>query len=260
MSIYQHFRPEEKPLIEKLLEWVELVDARGITKRTDFLDPRQIEILSSIVNRTPGVHVYFDGGYLEAERRRAIILPDYMEPTSDEFAIALISIENRNPFSTLTHRDYLGALMHLGVVRDKFGDLLVQDDGAQLILEREILDFVLTHMNQVGRSTVLVSEIAFERIKPSNNAMENRVVSVASNRLDAFLAEALRMSRAKIQPLIKSGKVKVNWKLEDQTAAEINVGDVISVRGFGRFTILAENGRSKKGNFVYTLGFYKENN
>lgn len=258
MSIFQHFRPEEKPFVEKMLEWVELVEVRGITRVTDFLDPRQAEILDSIANRVSGVNVCFQGGFDGAERVRAFIAPDYIEPTFDDFYIALVEIENRNPFSTLTHRDYLGALLHLGVIRDKFGDLLVNDNGAQLILEREMVDFLMTYLQQVGRSAVLLTERSFDQIQLSEVAMEERSISVSSNRLDSVLAEIIRLSRAKVQPLIKSGKVKLNWKVEDTTAAEVSVGDTLSVRGYGRFKILRENGVSKKGNTIFTIGMYKE--
>ncbi len=258
MSIFQHFRPEEKPYIEKLIEWVELVEVRGITKLTDFLDPRQAEILESIAKRTAGINVFFHGGYPDAERIRALIVPDYIEPTLEDFLITLIDIENRNPFSTLTHRDYLGALLHLGIVRDKFGDLLVHDTGAQLILESEMVDYLLTHFHQVGRSSILLTEQSIDHIRLSENEMEERIITVTSNRLDSVLAEIIRLSRAKIQLLIKSGKVKLNWKIEDSTAAEINVGDTLSVRGYGRYKILQEKGTSKKGKIIFTIEFYKE--
>lgn len=259
MSIYQHFRPEEKPFIEKMMEWAELVQLRGISKRTDFLDPRQANILESIANRMPGIQVFFNGGYPDAERVRAVIVPDYVIPTDEEFGISLIDIENRNPFSTPTHRDYLGALLNIGLIRDKFGDLLVHDSGAQLIIETEVRDYLLTQMKQVGRSTVLLSELPFDKIHIPEALWEEKMISVASNRLDAVLSEMLNTSRAKVQTLIKASKVKVNWKIEDSSSMEIQVGDTISVRGFGRFKILREKGTSKKGKLVFIFGFFNEN-
>lgn len=259
MSIFQHFRPEEKPFIEKMMEWVKLVEVRGITKLTDFLDPRQVEILDSIAHREIGIKVCFQGGYPGAERVRALIAPDYFEPSVDEYSLALIEIENRNPFSTLEHRDYLGALLHLGVVRDKFGDLLVHEDGAQLILGQEMVDYLKTHLQQVGRSNVLLTERSFDQLRIPHSSMEERTITVTSTRLDSVLSEIIRLSRAKVQPLIKSGKVKLNWKVEEAAAAEVNEGDTLSVRGYGRFKILRENGTSKKGKTIFTIGKFKEN-
>ncbi len=258
MSLYQHFRPEEKPFVEKMMEWVRVVDTRGITKRTDFLDPRQQHILETLVNRTPGVRVRFYGGYSDAERVRALITHEDVEPSIEEFGVVVIEIENRNSFSTLTHRDYLGALMSLGMIRDKFGDLIVHDTGAQLILEIEMRDFLFTHLQQVGKSQVLLTEQSIEQIQLAPSILEEKVVTVTSMRLDAVLSEILRLSRAKVQVLIKSGKVKVNWKVEESAAAEITVGATLSVRGFGRYQILRKNGTSKKGKTVLVIGFHKE--
>lgn len=258
MNIYQHFRPEEKPFIEKMMEWVRVVDLRRVTKRTDFLDPRQQHILESIVNRTQGVHVYFFGGYNGAERVRALIVPEYVMPSNEEFGVVVLMVENRNPFSTLSHRDYLGALMSLGMIRDKFGDVIVHESHAQLILGVEMRDYLLTHMHQVGKSQVLLTEQSLDTIDIAPPKLEEKVITVASLRLDTVLSEVLRLSRAKVQVLIKSGKVKMDWKLEESVAAEVQIGMVLSVRGFGRFQILRENGTSKKGKSVLVIGLHKD--
>lgn len=258
MSIFQHFRNEEKPFIEKMTEWVALVSKRKIAKCTDFLDPRQVEILTTIANRSTDVHVFFHGGYDGAERVRAWMTVEDEEPTFDQFGLALIQIENRNAFSSLNHRDYLGALLHLGLIRDKFGDVLVRDRDAQIIVHADMVEFALAHLHQVGRSNVLVQQIDFAQLDVPTAALEEKIITVASLRLDAVLAEVLRLARAKVQALIKSGKVKVNWKVEESAAVEIHVHDTLSVRGFGRFVVIRENGRSKKGKIVLAIGWNKE--
>lgn len=258
-NIIQHFRPEERPFVEKIAEWVRIVEHRNIMKRTDFLDPRQVEIVHAIVNRSGDATVFFNGGYSEAERVRAVIAPTFIAPEEVEFDLALIEIENLNPFSSLTHRDYLGALMNIGIVRDKFGDILVQPMGAQVVLCQEMVDYVSLHLHQIGRSTVRTKQIPISEIHLPEEEMEQKTITVASPRLDAVLSEIVRMSRAKVQSIIKNGKVKVNWKVIDSVAHNIQEGDLISIRGFGRVRILEHTGLTKKGNIVFHIGFYKEN-
>jgi len=258
MSIYQHFRPEEKPYIDKIEEWIAVVGKRQIAKLTDFLDPRQREILQSLVNRSDGIKVVFYGGYDDAERQRALIMPFDADLSVEEYKLALLSIENLSHFHLLEHRDYLGALLHLGVIRDKFGDLIVQKQGAQLIVADEMKVFIQSNLSQVGKAPVRVTEIPLRELAPPAVAIDEKRITVSSKRLDAIIAEIIHLSRSKVLPYIKAGKVKVNWKIADIPSQEIHEGDVISVRGFGRYTILKENGLTKKGNILLTVGMRKE--
>ena len=148
MSIYQHFRPEEKDFIDQAVNWIDQVRDSYAPKLSDFLDPRQQEILSSVLGSNQDVLLQFNGGSDFVERKRALIYPDYYSPESSDFNISLYDISYPKKFVTLEHRQILGTLMSLGVKREKFGDIIVTDERIQFIAAGE-MDAYLTDRKSV---------------------------------------------------------------------------------------------------------------
>jgi RNA-binding protein YlmH len=129
-EIYEHFHPDEKSFVDRASEWVERAAERHETKRTDFLDPRQAHILYTLANRNPDVNVRVYGGSAQAERKKAIIAPDYKVLDDEDLGIVVLDITSEDRrISELDHGDYLGALLGLGIKRDKIGDLHVTEEG-----------------------------------------------------------------------------------------------------------------------------------
>ena len=113
-DIYVHFHPDEKPFVDRASEWVERAAFAHELKRTDFLDPRQADILISLANRRPEVQVRLDGGYEGAERKRAIVAPDYRMLEDEPEGIALLEVRGGTQgHLELDHGDYLGAMLGL---------------------------------------------------------------------------------------------------------------------------------------------------
>jgi RNA-binding protein YlmH len=254
VSLYAHFRPEEKPLVERIIELTELVSERKQLKLTSFLDPREQFIVQSIVGRSSDVMVSFYGGYTGAERQRALIIPEYMEVSPGDFQVALLSIEGNYGTSAFEHRDVLGSLLGLGVKREKFGDILISEQAQQCLIAQEIVSFVETHLQQIGRHSVSSRQIGLEQLSPATDEWSFRDRSVSSLRLDVILSEILSISRSKATPLIKSGKVKVNWKLVEQVSMILEEGDILSVKGHGRFLFSDIEGITKKQKVRVRLG------
>jgi RNA-binding protein YlmH len=258
MTIYQHFRPEEKPFVEKMMDWIEWVEKRGMRRLTDFLDPRQVEILRSLVNRRTGIQLHQYGGYTGAERVRGLIAPDDEPVTIEDYSLALIQIINQSNFHSLEHRDYLGAILHLGVKREKFGDLIVTRDGAQCVVGQDMAEYVKTHLHQVGRAPVTTEIRPIDEIQAPELILQEKVITVSSYRVDTVMAELVHLSRSKALTLVKNGNVKVNWRIVDSPSFEVKEGDVLSIRGFGRFHIMEDKGKSKKGNSLLKIGMQKD--
>lgn len=257
MSIYKHFRPEERPFVQKMEEWAEQVNQYHQSKKTDFLDPRQAYILHTIVNRYPDTKVTFYGGYAEAERKVGLMTPDYWEASEEQAGIALLSINGDTRFIDLDHGDYMGAILGLGIKREKVGDILVHEQGCHLITVRDIAPYITTHLQQVHRSSVSVQEIPLQEIVVPEQALEEKSFTVASLRLDAVASDAFGWSRTKIMPPIQSGKVKVNWKVETDASATLSMGDVVSIKGLGRFKVQEVEGPTKKGRIRITIGKFR---
>lgn len=254
MSIYQHFRPEEKEFIDHALHWIEQVKDSYAPKLTDFLDPRQQQIILTLLGHNEEVKIDFFGGVKGAERKRALLFPDYYSPEQSDFQLSLFEIIYPKKFITLEHRQVLGTLMSLGLKREKFGDILIQNDQVQFVAAEEIETYVRINLEKVGKATVTIKKIPFTKaIQVEENWIEQHD-TVSSLRLDTIISTALHISRQKAQAFITSGKVKVNFKQVEKISVDCQVGDTISIRGYGRCKIISINGMSKKDKWKIILG------
>lgn len=246
MSFYQHFRKEEHAFIDQIIEWREQVKTDYTYKLLDFLDPREIEIVQSIIGTKDEVKCAFWGGYDQAERKRGILYPEYFEPSREDFDMVLFSIDYPSKFVTLEHPKVLGSIMGLGLKRSKFGDILCNDTDVQIIVAGQVAEYVKLHLNQVGKTNVILNPISFDLIISANEVWNEQTVTVSSMRLDAVLAEVFNLSRQKVVPYIQNQLVKVNWKVIEEPSFQCHQGDTLSMRGFGRCKINRIEGQTKK--------------
>ncbi|MFC4770194.1 RNA-binding protein [Effusibacillus consociatus] len=255
-NVFMHYRPEEKPFIQRTLELANRAASRHSPSLTAFLDPRQVRIAVNIARTVGDVAVFTDGGWEEAERRRVLLAPDYWRPEPEEMELCWLRIEIPGDYVTLKHGDYLGALTGLGLKREKIGDLSVHEDGCDLVAAKEIEDFLTLHLNQVGRASVLVRPIKKEEYRPLKIHFTEREFTVMSLRVDAVAAEGFQLARNKITDPIRSGKLQLNWQTVTDPSTQVEEGDVISLRGLGRLRILEIGGQTKKGRTVIRIGKY----
>lgn len=246
MSIHQHFRKEEHPFIDQVVKWRDQVKTEYSFKLLDFLDPREQEIVQSIVGTNEEVKCAFWGGYEQAERKRGIIYPEYYIPLDEDFDIGLYLINYPTKFVTLEHRQILGSLMGLGLKRSKYGDILMGSSDIQFIITNQIAEYVKLHFNQVGKTAITLSHKPLTSIVTPNDSWQELTTTVSSMRLDNILAEVFRLSRQKVTPYIENSLVKVNWKTVDDKSYLCHPGDTLSMRGFGRCRLLAIEGQTKK--------------
>ncbi|WP_257350172.1 RNA-binding protein [Pseudalkalibacillus decolorationis] len=258
MSLYEHFRQEEQPFVDQVLEWKRLALDQYSVKVTDFLDPRERYILESLVGKSNDIHFKFWEGYNEIERTRGLLYPSYFEPVNEDFNVQCFQLEYPHKFVSVQHPDVLGALMNLGIKREKFGDIIVNDKTVQLVVAKEISDYVEMNFTSVGKANVYLQKINHSELQePLSDSWDEGYGTVSSLRIDAVLAEAFRLSRSKVVPYIKGKKVKLNWKLIEQTSSEVQQGDTISIRGLGRLKLLQIDGQTKKGKWKITVGIKK---
>ncbi|WP_077617748.1 RNA-binding protein [Bacillus sinesaloumensis] len=257
MNLYQHFRKEEHAFIDQVLEWKQLVENQYSPKLTDFLDPREQEIVKQVIGTNGDTLVDFFGGKEGLERKRALIYPTYFSPNEDDYNLSYFELKYPVKFVTVDHRKVLGSLMSLGLKRSKFGDILTHDERIQLIVAKEIADFVRMNLNSVGKATVSLTEIPVTEILLVNEDWTEQVVTVSSLRLDTVLSSVLNVSRQKVQALIENGLVKVNWKVIDQTSFECKESDVLSVRGYGRSKLHSIDGKTKRDKWRINVGRQK---
>ncbi|WP_027408208.1 RNA-binding protein [Anoxybacillus tepidamans] len=257
MNLYQHFRKEEHHFIDQVLEWREFVKEQYCPKLTDFLDPREQQIVQLVIGNDEDVHISFFGGAPSVERKRALLYPPYFQPEEEDFSLTLFSIGYPSKFVSLEHRQVLGALMSLGLKRGKFGDILVKDDHIQFIVAKEIADYIRLHFEAVGRTKISLQEKPLTDMIAVEEQWKETTITVSSLRLDAVLSQAFGASRQNVQSLIENGLVKVNWKVVEQAHSECKEGDTLSARGLGRLKIIAIDGKTKKDRWRIQIGMQK---
>lgn len=254
-DIYAHFHPDERAFVDRAWEWVERAAEFHELRRTDFLDPRQAHILFTLANRLPDAVIRLDGGSPDAERCRAIVAPDYRPLDDEPIGIAVLDIASDDRrIGELDHGDYLGAILGLGIKREKIGDLHVREDGCHALITEEIGDFLRIHLRQAHRVEVSTSVLPLEALRVVKPELEEMAISVASLRLDGVASDAFRLSRAKIVDPIRAGRCRVNWKTIEDPSEQLAEGDVVSMKGFGRFKVLSVDGVSKSGRIRVRIG------
>lgn len=257
MDLFQHFHPEERAFVEQVIEWQEMVINRYSPKLTDFLDPRQQDIILTIVGNHPEVKLFFSGGFENAERKRAILAPAYFQLEQSDFKLTVFEVNYPEKFVNIGHRDILGSLMNLGLIRDKFGDILIQNNQVQFCLAAEIASFVQLEMKKVGSASVTLEPVLPENLLKDEEAWDERDGTVSSLRVDTLLAEIFRQSRSKVIPHLKAGNVKVNWRTIEQPSYEMKIGDYLSFRGHGRAKLLNTLGKTKRDKWRIRYGIKK---
>ncbi|MFI3129363.1 MAG: YlmH/Sll1252 family protein [Bacillota bacterium] len=167
---------------------------------------------------------------------------------SGDFPLEILQISPKSAkfASEISHRDVLGSVMNLGIAREKVGDIFCENSVAFVVLERVIARHVFENLERVGRNSVKV-ETAFE-IPPSfQPKTESMKISISSPRLDSVICKIFNLSREGVLELFSTQKVSVDSKIIENNSKNLSGGEVVSVRGFGKFKFVGELGISRKG-------------
>lgn len=248
---------EDRLALAKVLDRAGQAENRNVPAATDFLSPqRQAQALDLLrLAEVPERSYVLQGGYDGAERKLILFLPDWLEPEDSQAPIRCLRASYREE-EKLTHRDLLGSLMGMGVVREKIGDILVAPGSADLLVLEGVAGFLAQSWTSAGRAKLSVSAIGPENLHiPAVQRKEVRD-TVSSLRLDAVTASGFRLSRGKAAALIESGKVQLNWRECVKPDRLLEAGDVVSARGFGKFELAEVGGPTRKGRLSIVLRVY----
>jgi photosystem II S4 domain protein len=223
---------------------------------TDFLSPPELAEIQGVFSRLTEVQLVAWGGYPQAERQRIAIARSEMPLDQSQVAIAVLEIAGNFLFDTATHRDFLGAMLGTGIVREKTGDVIVLGErGAQAIVVPELVEFLGMNLQQVRSVPVKTQPIDVSELKIREPKKKELTTVEASLRLDAIASAGFGMSRSKMVDLIDSGDVRVNWKDITQASSQVKSGDLIAIRGKGRLEI-GEIAVTKKDRYRVQLTRY----
>ncbi len=236
---------EEKMLIARAEDTVELCEKQNCIKFLGFLTPTEAELVRRNVRKSSVSTVFF-GGYPDAERTLFVALPDYLEEDSAEELVSVVEITGRE-IGELKHPDFLGSLLGLGIKREKIGDILVLENRCLVFAAENIAEYIAENLSKVGRKGVNCKciELNAAEIPPRKTELIHGTVS--GLRLDAVVAVAIHSSRSVAVEALSQGRVFVNWIQTESPSFKIKPGDVFSVRGYGRFRLTEEVNETRKG-------------
>ena len=246
---------ENSDLIPRLEDLAARCERQSTVTQTNFLTPAEAYQAEKWALQR-GISVCFSGGSGETERKVCFFVPDWMEgmtPDEDEYFRAM---EITAHFGTPGHRDYMGALLGMGIGREWLGDISVIGDKAYIFclpsVERHLLS-----IDKVGRCGVTARSIKPSEVPLPERQVKELTFSVMSPRLDAIVAGMFDLSRTEAAKQIEAGLVSLNYEETDRTDRPVREGDIISLRGAGKGKVTGSGGTSRKGRLFIYAEIYK---
>ena len=243
--------------IKRIRELANLSYQRDIVTFSDFLNLNEQNIINDRKNQMPGVVVECFGGYEQAERQMAAFHPDaLLFPW--KYPICCLKVEPlAAKFSEeLTHRDYLGAIMNLGIERSMVGDIVLQDGTAGAFVMEKMSRYLAENLTMIRHTSVL-TEITADFSELPEPETEELSGTVSSVRLDSITALCGRLSRTKAASLIEGEKVSVNGAVCTNVSLNLRGGEILSIRGIGKFRFGEPGNLTKKGRISVVVYRYK---
>lgn len=215
-----------------------------------FLNELEVSVAHNYLKNLRIEHIFY-GGYPTASRMYLYLTEDI----SGFDDIVPLKITPKGD-SSLSHRDYLGSLMGLGISRECIGDIVLNEGYAIIFVRREISQYILQNLSSVGRETVSTCEYyeGLEALSPKFSQVE---VLLTSMRIDNFITSICKCSRQKANEYIQSDRVFVNYSCVDKPSKALNNGDTVSIRGFGKYKIGELLRNTKSGRLVLSVLQYK---
>lgn len=241
-------KPDDSALETRFRDLVRLSASGGRIRFSAFLDEREAFAAQKLAKCEKTGNILLWGGYSGAERVMLGVFPDFMQPDGVKFPIDAVTAAFRK-CDRLSHRDFLGALLHAGVERSALGDILVEEGRCVFFCRSEISDFLLLQITKVGGTGVRMAK-GFDGPLPEAHHFEEWDAVVASARLDCAVAAAVSTSREKAAAMVRSGLVQLNHEISVSPPEEVREGDTLSVRGKGRFVLDRLGPVTKKGRLM----------
>ena len=248
--------PEDRLLLAKLWDKVNAGMRRNISAATCFLSPRELEMSRYLFGEADGLHTF--GGYEGAERQMLIYVPDYMDLDAvlcDDAPLCCL----RTAFyedDSLSHRDFLGALMGAGIGRETVGDICVGRGSCDFFVTAEIAPYILQSFTSAGRTKLSISQIPLQEACIPEPEVKEIKDTLASLRLDSVISSGFRIGRSLAAQYISAGKAAIDGLPCEKPDKAVTEGAKISVRGLGKIKLAAIGGKTKKDRISVVIHRY----
>ena len=247
---------ENDELLRRAEDLAERCERTASLTQTAFLTPAEQYALEKWA-KGRDVKMLFFGGHTDCERKAAFFLPFYMDGDGFDGAEYVCAMQIKAFFGEPGHRDYMGALLGLGIVRDRLGDIWVNGDTATVFCASSVERYLLDSLDKVGRYGVKTKKITLSDAEAPERKTKHVTFSVKSARFDAVVAGMFNLSRTAAAEKINAGDASLNYAQCFKLDAAVSEGDIISLRGFGKGTLGAEGGQSRKGRTFLSAEIYK---
>lgn len=242
---------ENSELIKRAEDLRERSERTGSVTMTGFLTPAESYEIEKWSEHAADCRLVLSGGREACERKLAFFLPEYMEKEWFDPAEYIKGIAITAHFGTPGHRDYMGALLGMGIGREWLGDIWVEENRAYIFCLPSVQRHLLS-IDKVGRCGVTAEETELDKIPEPERKVKQKSFSVMSMRLDAVAGGMFDLSRTESAKQIRLGNVSINYNVSDKTDLIVKEGDIVSLRGAGKGTVTGTGGTSRKGRlFVY---------
>ena len=252
-------KQDDKICLSQVLDKIEFSKNRNKIEYTDFLDMYQISLVENFLRKMQFKNYILYGGYEDAERKILIVYPEKYDMSMIEknynkiLKIVRITLAEEEQ-GKYTHRNYLGGIIKLGLKREKVGDILVSDDGADIITLEDfsnILKEQLPSLTRFENSKIEIHEL--KDLRKKEIKMETIKIIVPSFRLDNFVSDLARTSRSKAVQIINQERVFINGQNETKPSKQLKLNDILTIRGKGRFVIKEFAGNTRSGRTVVVV-------
>ena len=247
---------EQSELIKRISDLALRCDRNSCITHSAFLTPAECYLLEMRKASIGETKLYLTGGRKECERKVAFFLPYYLEETDFELGEYIKAVKIKSYYGKPGHRDYLGAILGLGIERDRIGDLLLFDDTAYVFCLSSVVSVLLQELEKVGRVSVKTEQLSLSDVPEPEKRVKKITFTVKSLRLDAVTGDLFGVSRTTAAELIRLGAVTLNYSICEKTDAPIKEGDTLSVHGKGKGRITQIGGRSRKDRLFVEAEIY----
>ena len=255
-------KQEDKILLAQILDKIEFSMQREKIEYTDFLDMYQISLVKSFLKKIDFENYVLYGGFENAERNVIIIYPDkynanMIEKNYSKIIKVIRIILNDEEKGKYSHRNYLGGIVKVGMKREKVGDILVSDDGADILVKDETADTLRQELGTLTRfENAKIEIVDLQDLRQQEIKVEELSIIVPSLRLDNFVSDLAKTSRSKASQIIDSERVFINGQNETKASKQVKLGDIITIRGKGRFIVKEFSGTTRSGRTVVKIEKY----
>ena len=248
--------PEDKLLLAKLWDKINAGMRKNIPANTCFLSPRELEMAKFLFGEPEGLHAF--GGYGDAERKMLIYLPEYLDADAlydaDSPCVCLRAEFYQG--DSLSHRDFLGALMGAGIGRETVGDICVGKSSCDFFVTAEIAPYILQNFLSAGRVRIHLKQIPLSEAEIPEPEVKEIKDTLASLRLDSIISSGFRIGRSLAAQYVGAGKAAIDGLPCEKPDKAVCEGMKISVRGLGKIKLAAVNGKTKKDRISVVIHRY----